>query len=444
MLLPIILTVSAALFATATATADEPKTPQAEAQVANAAAPVAPTNEVNEFETPPDEPPAASLAPEEVSGPNFHVVDPVHSDGLMRHYVVESHFGDYHAYGHLGLKVRLTEVTALTAISKKTDVGEFTKAVGRHIEEDVKTVAGFATNPVRTIVGIPKGIVHLLTGYSARAKELTEPAKKGDGSPSKNQTTDKVQAEAARYADRYLGMSAAERRYYQELKVDPYTNNEVLRKAVHHFAKVDVTAGLAMKFSVPGIPFAGDIGRVMDAVYNEDPAVLRARRRQSLLAYGLDPAEIDRFEHNLHLSPTRQLLIEESAKSMDQVDGRGELFRHAAAVTSDEESQVFVQSAVLLARLHAKRPVARILPGLRLPSAQFADGRVVVCAAFDDVYWTQEIAGLRQDMRAGLPDDGKGLELWLGGRISPLARSVLASRGWDVHDDAIKALVPSS
>jgi len=39
-----------------------------------------------------------------------------------------------------------------------------------------------------------------------------------------------AKADATRYADRYLGVSAAERRYYQELGVDPYTNNQVLKR----------------------------------------------------------------------------------------------------------------------------------------------------------------------------------------------------------------------
>ena len=51
------------------------------------------------FETPPEQPAAASLSAELASGPNFHVSEPVAADGLMHHYVIDSRFGAFPAYG---------------------------------------------------------------------------------------------------------------------------------------------------------------------------------------------------------------------------------------------------------------------------------------------------------------------------------------------------------
>ena len=69
-----------------------------------------------------------------------------------------------------------------------------------------------------------------------------------------------AQSNAAKYADRYLGVSAAERRFYQKLGVDPYTDNEVLRKAVKRAAKVDAATTLGLHFvAVPGLPWACSI-----------------------------------------------------------------------------------------------------------------------------------------------------------------------------------------
>src|SRR5258708_29068087 len=155
-----------------------------------------------------------------------------------------------------------------------------------------------------------------------------------------------LKADATRYAARYLGVTAAERRYYQELGVDPYTNNELLRKTVHHLAKVDATVNLGMHFlGIPGVPYLGDVKRAMDAIYTEDPAVLRARQRSTLVDFGLTAAEIRRFENTLILSPTRQSLLIEYAKSLNDVAGRDELFRHAMSVTSEGGMAVFLQSA---------------------------------------------------------------------------------------------------
>jgi hypothetical protein len=140
------------------------------------------------------------------------------------------------------------------------------------------------------------------------------------------------------------------------------------------------------------------------------------------------------------LSPTRQNLLAEVAKSLNGVAGRDELFRHAMSLTSDEEVQIFLQSTGLLVSLHAHRPVARILSGLRLPAAQFNDGRIVVLGAFDSIYWTEDVAGYESSLHALLPDAPMGLEVWSSGTISARARAELIKRGWDVHDNANEAL----
>src|SRR5437763_16138707 len=66
-----------------------------------------------DFEVPAAEPAAASLTPTQIAGEGFHIQNPVHSDGLMHHYVVESRFGLFTAYGRDALAVRLREVAAL-------------------------------------------------------------------------------------------------------------------------------------------------------------------------------------------------------------------------------------------------------------------------------------------------------------------------------------------
>ena len=389
------------------------------------------------FETPTAEPVSASLPPELASGADFRVADPVESDGLMHHYIIESKFGTFPAYGTAVLKIRAREMAALTELSKKTDVGVVTKTVERRVQDDAKTVGKVVTNPVGMVTGIPRGISHLFAGFKAQASEVSDSAKNSDGTKSSTDVAHAAKSNAMRYADRYLGVSAAERRYYQELGVDPYTNNQVLRKAVHHLAKVQATVNLGMHFvGVPGVPYLSDVRRAMDAIYNEDPAVLRARQRKVLAGYGLTEPEISRYENTLLLSPTRQAVLAEEAKALEGVEGRDEIFRHAMGLTSEEEVGVFIESTRLLARVHAKEPIAKILPGLRVPSAVTRDGKIVVLGAFDAVYWTEDVAGYESTLHAALPPASQGLELWLSGAISAQARTELTARGWTVHHQA--------
>ncbi|HTY95319.1 MAG TPA: hypothetical protein VMC02_15635, partial [Steroidobacteraceae bacterium] len=380
------------------------------------------------FEEPPDESPAASLAAAQRRGDAFQVQDPVHSDGLMHHYVVESRFGVFPAYGTDALGVRLREVAALQTLAGTSDADVVLKSILRGTRESVETVVQVATNPVGAILGIPRGVAHLLGGYRAEAEEVTRQG--GAGPQGMRQSAQS----AKQYADRYLGLGAAERRWYGKLGVDPYTDNEVLRKAVRHLAKVDAGVSLGMRFAPVGIPFAGEARRALDAIYNESPAVLRKRRREALAAFGLKPEEVRQFENTMLLNPTRQTRLVNDVQALEGVEGREELLRHAIGVTSQEEIEVFLQSAAMLLRFHARRPVARILPGLRIPAAQLSDGGIVVFGSFDAVYWTADVAGYAQVLDTEAP--GSRRELRLAGSVSARARREIEQRGWSVQDHA--------
>ena len=403
-----------------------------------------------DFETPADESPSTSLTAAQVTGENFHVVDPVRSDGLMHHYVIDSKYGILQGYGHDAVLVRLQEVAALNTLAHtpKTDV--ILKSIIRAATPDAPSLILLATHPTGTIIGIPVGVAHLLVGVAAEAKEAAHSAKEATKPDAKADTSggDAPKAEpksdegsdATRFAQRYLGVTDAERRWFKKLGVDPYPDNAKLREAVHRIAKLDAGASLPLRFAgIPRLPYGSQFDRAMDSIYNENPAVLRERRRGELKSYGMTAAEINRFEHTLLLNPTRQNVLAEIAKSLEGVNGRAELFRHAMTVTSVEEIQVFLHSAALLPALHKQRPLAQILPGLRIPAAQLADGRVLLVGSFDAVYWTQDVAGYESALRQALPPKAPR-EVWVSGAISARAKTELAQRGWEVHDQAAKLL----
>jgi hypothetical protein len=396
-----------------------------------------------DFDVPADEAPGASLTTAQVSGKNFKVRDPVHSDGLMHRYVVESRFGEFEAYGRDELDLRLREVAALTEISETSESEVALKAVKRGIEEDVKSVVSVVSNPVDTVLGIPRGIGHLLGGYRARGKELTAKAQNSgssDAADTGKPPADQTKRAAKKYIDSYMGLSKAERRWYRKLDIDPYTRNEVLRRAVSRLAKVDSGVSFGMKFVSAGVPYAGEARRALDAIYNEDPAVLRKRRREALASFGLTTAEVERFENTLLLDPTRQQALVDAMQALAGVNGREELLRTAMAVTSEVEVEVFMRSARLLLRMHERRPVAGIIAGVRLPCARFLDGRIAVFGAFDAVSWTAEVAGYEGAIVGSLPADIPAREVWLSGTISPRARAALEQRGWEVHAHAYDAI----
>ncbi|MGC1522349.1 MAG: hypothetical protein WA803_12485 [Steroidobacteraceae bacterium] len=396
-----------------------------------------------QFESPPDQSVEALLPESMAAGQNFKVQDPVHSDGLMHRYVLESHFGRFDAYGRVDLELRIREVAALTQLSKISPLDAAASGVSSSVMSEVSTVTDVAKRPVETITGIPRGISHLFRGVVAEGREAASEVKgvaanSASGSGQSQSAVDKGKAAAQHYADRYFGGTAADRRWYKKLGVDPYTSNQVLRQAVHKDAKIDASAAFGMRFvALPEIAGLGIARHAMDAIYNEDPAVLRARQRDTLTALGLTPAEVEHWQNNLVLSPTRQTLLLEAARSLEGVAGRAELFRHAMGLTSETEAKVYLRSVGLLVLVHRQQPLGSLLPGVRLPAARLTDGRIVVCGAFDAVYWTADVAEGERGIRESLPEDQGAAprEIWLEGGVSERARAEFEQLGWRIHEN---------
>jgi len=394
------------------------------------------------FETVPDHPAAELLPPQLVKGPDFHLVDPVHGDGLMNRFVVDSRFGQFEAYGRVALGMRIREVAALSELDRKSKVGLLTGGVERGVESEVRAAAGVVTNPVGTVAGIPRGVSHLFHGYAARGQETVAEVQRntnpsaGPGAGMHDAAASGERA-AKRYAEQYLGVTGAERAWYRRLGVDPYTDNAVLRNAIRKDAKIEAAGSFGAKFvGLPVIPGIAITERVQDAIYNEDPATIRERNRKTLAGYGLSPSEIEQWLNAPALSPTRQVLLLSTAEALNGVAGRAELFRHSLDLTSVAEAQVYLRSVGLLVLAHRDSPLTQMIPGVRLPAAQRADGQLVVCGAFEAVYWTEAVAADEEQLRTSLPPQaaGRGRELWLGGSISPRARAALRERGWDLHE----------
>jgi hypothetical protein len=243
------------------------------------------------FELVPAQSPAQLLPASIVAGTNFHVVDPVQGDGLMNRFVVDSRFGTFQAYGRLALAKRVGEVGALTELSKQSGVELIAGGAERGVESEVKTALGVVTNPIGTVGGIPRGIAHLFNGYTARGHEVAtdiQGSASSSGKPAGTAQDDlnKGEKAAKSYADRYLGVTSAELALYKRLSVDPYTDNTVLRGAIHKAAKMEAAGGFGVIRGTAGHSGNRYTQRAVDAIYKRSAAV-RQRMRKILAGYGL-------------------------------------------------------------------------------------------------------------------------------------------------------------
>jgi hypothetical protein len=405
-----------------------------------------------DYEAPPEIAATQALPAELASGTDFRVDGTVRSDGLMNHYSVQSRFGTFEVNGRALLQIRIREIGALAELERVSKSEVFLKAVGRSVTAPIETVVDVVQNPIGTVTGIPKGVANLFRSYKLKTREATSSTpreKKADGSASGATGKDSaVTSEAESYAQRYLGVSRAERRWYAKLGVDPYTTNLALRNSVNKVARIDATAGFGLRFAgIPSIAGIGVVRKGMDAIWREDPVVIRERNRKFLSSIAIDKEEISRFENNLSLSPTYQLAILEMTRALDGIGGRGELIHRAVEVASEDETLALVESIGLLVRLHQKTPLIEILGGIRLPAARTTDGRLLVCAGFESVYWTENVAeGARGIEQAYRDAEVSERQIWLAGAGSLRVRAELEKLGWKFFDriDIVNDLAPQN
>jgi hypothetical protein len=384
--------------------------------------------------------PAEVLSEKEQHSALYTVRDPITTDGFMPIYELDTHHGRWPAYGRRALLAREHEAQALEAALSTSSVSVIAGTTERQIEASLKTVARAAKDPVGLLEGLPRGVEHLFRGAAAQVRELGRQAAADSASGNSSQPNSgdedahRAERAARRYADRYLGLSSSERAWFQRLGVDPYTDNRPLRAAVHHLAEIEAVTSLGLHFaSLPSIPFAGDLQKAMDAVYQEDPAVLRERRRDILLGYGLTGDEVDRFENTAALGPTRQQRLSVAAAALKSVLGRDVLFRQASLMRSEDEAELYVASAELLAHSHQNQPLSLLSPGLTLPGGLYqGDAGTVVAVAAEDLSWTALVETAQSGWRQGLPAGVEPRTLIIGGTISARARDELTQAGWTI------------
>ena len=410
------------------------------------AAPGRPARADDAFENPGVLESARFLAPAELSGDGWNVAARATSDGMFNLYTVESRFGPLEARGRSHVALRVQEVQAMAELERVSKTEVFKDAVVNSAMAPVKVVASFADNPRETVQGISGGVKRLWSKSKFQAKEVTADAKETlaeqtksneEGGATAAENTAKAKEAATAYAKKYLGLSKAERRWYGELGVDPYTDNEALKKAVKEISRVEAVASFGMRFAgLPSIPGAREIGKVMDLVWKTDPWELRQRNRKILLDAGISEATARAFEDNSAMSPTAQSLLIQSLVDLAGVEGRDGVIERAIEVEDQAAARLLTTSTTLLVRYHRQvGPLVEILEGSRLPVARTKDGGLIAVVSADMLFWTPEIADAVRTFVGHYADEkATRRELRVAGEASDRFKTEAKKLGWQVLD----------
>jgi hypothetical protein len=362
-------------------------------------------------------------------GTDFTTRAQVANDGLMNTYVIDSSFGSFTAVGTAKLRQRVGEVVALRYMDNLRQSDLFVKAVGGAMRGTVDAVRNTVTDPVGTVNNVFSGVGKAFS----RTGESLFGSKRSD-------------AEDGAVAS-LLGVSEAKRQFAADFGVDVYSDNQALQDRLDELARATALGKLSYSAALSAVPGAagavvtatGVVGTTNNIYRTTAPADLRIMNRQKLTAMGVREDAVAVFLDNTHFTPREQTELVLALERMPANRGR-ELFVRFAALTNDRDLAFFrSRQAQMYAGYHARvAPLASFVGFGEFVAARTAAGGIVFNVPVDYVVWTSWMADAvnRIDAQAATISGVTEKRLVLTGTLTPLARSSLAAKGWQVTENA--------
>jgi hypothetical protein len=264
------------------------------------------------------------------------------------------------------------------------------------------------------------------------------------------QYRDKSEAEDAGYKAA-IGFSRAKRDVAARFGVDAYSSNPLLQERLNDLAWTEFAGDITVKAPLAFVP--GAVGVAVTAtqtttllnqiVATTSPEDLRARNREILANMGVNKDVIDLFIGNGTYTPREQTFIVGALEEMPETANRGTFIKFAVS-TDTEDMAFFRQRMAMLFAAYNKHiePVTEFVELGRFVAGRTKSGAIVMLIPVDYLVWTQTTA----DAVAGLDDsigslpNASSIQLWVS-KMSLRSKEELASRGWETHENAEKALL---
>lgn len=314
-----------------------------------------------------------------LSGPGFSLAPEVEVHGYMLHFVLHTEFGDIEAESRDLLPIRIEEVAALerledTAITEA--IGKRAKQRGKRVWTGLKRIF---TRPKETIVGLPMGVAHMV---STRARKLGRqasnvydksrdrmaededapdptgpftaarpPARERD--PDESGTEREAKRAGKSLLKQELDFSSTRRFIAQEVGVDPYTSNPVLKEKLNSIAWAATSSNVAFKLVMGALSTATagvlpQLLKIDKTVWEQAPEELSQINRGRLNAIGCSGGLTRRVVRNGAFSPTLETDLVNALEKLALRRGCDDVLEMAIDASGEVEARFMVNSLRLL------------------------------------------------------------------------------------------------
>jgi hypothetical protein len=404
-----------------------------------------------------------------LSGPGFSLAPEVEVRGYMLHFVLQTDFGHIDAESRDLLPIRIEEIAAL----ERLDDTAITEAIGKRAKQRSKRVwtglKRIFTRPKETVVGLPKGVANMIStrarklgrqvsnAYDRSRDRLAEDGSSDDPGgpftaarppePERDPNDSGAKREAKRAGKsllkQELDYSSTRRFIAQEVGVDPYTSNPVLKEKLNAIAWAATSSNVAFKLVMGALSTATagvlpQLLKIDKTVWEQAPEELSQINRGRLNALGCSGGLTRRVVRNGAFSPTLETDLVNALEKLALPRGCDDVLEMAIDASGEVEARFMVNSLRLL--LAAPLP-GRIgygpgeceIEALGGGLGARCQGELLVPLPLDALLWDEDIALFldAEDVR-----QAGARTLLLTGFADPEARRQLTNRGFAIVERA--------
>jgi len=375
------------------------------------------------------------LEPQLLKGEHYTVNEEVKNDGLLNHYTVKSSYGDFKVSSTSSLQLLVGEIKAIAEM-KKIETND--TAIESLKQSGKNTVAG-----LENMVKDPKGT------FESAAAGVGGLFNRAKGTVGKREATEAEDNKMAQL----LGFSKSKGKIATQFGVNMYSRNEVLQTELDRLAWADYLGGLGVGMATSVVPGVGGVllttsgtARLLNEAINTTPASeLWLQNKNKLLGMGMNEDTIELFLNNPHFSPALLTVMVTALDSLKGVDNRELYLKVALQAGTPDMAKIVTEATVLTAGYHKNiGPLKHLTPIARLARAEKDDGTIVITLPGDHIIWSEMVADVTGSLAKKAHNaKGTGLEIWIPGDFSPMARGKLEEMGWKIHVKARNQLIPA-
>ncbi len=205
----------------------------------------------------------AAIAPAALlKGPLHTVAEPISLKRYFGRFVIESTFGKFSVVGVNMLAVRVNELQAIATLQEVQKSQAFQDSLVRAASAPVQLVQSAVTNSLGTVESIGQGLGNVLgrVGFLARSTAQSVSDASSDrnnvAAPSTLPAAPAGETIPSAFTSDPFGYNKARREWAQQLNVDPYTSNPVLRPLLDNVSRASFAGSFAINTAIGALVVA--------------------------------------------------------------------------------------------------------------------------------------------------------------------------------------------